>query len=83
MVAPPFERFYSGGENDLRGFDIRSISPVAFLPDLARITLTNPVSLTNGSITFAGSQNLTFSGPVSLTAVNTLTMTSFRELSPG
>jgi len=42
LVAPPFERFYSGGENDLRGFDIRSISPVAFLPDLARITLTNP-----------------------------------------
>ncbi len=42
LVAPPFERFYSGGENDLRGFDIRSISPIAFLPDVARITLTNP-----------------------------------------
>jgi outer membrane protein insertion porin family len=42
LVAPPFERFYAGGENDLRGFDIRSISPIAFLPDVARITLTNP-----------------------------------------
>ena len=33
VVAPPFERFYLGGENDIRGFDIRSVSPVAFLPD--------------------------------------------------
>jgi outer membrane protein insertion porin family len=31
-----------GGENDLRGFDIRSVSPVAFLPSVGAITLTNP-----------------------------------------
>jgi outer membrane protein insertion porin family len=31
-----------GGENDIRGFDIRSISPVAFLPSSNVITLTNP-----------------------------------------
>jgi outer membrane protein insertion porin family len=31
-----------GGENDLRGFDIRSVSPVAFLPGVGSITLTNP-----------------------------------------
>ena len=42
LVAPPFERFYLGGENDLRGFDIRSVSPVAFLPDKGVINLTNP-----------------------------------------
>jgi outer membrane protein insertion porin family len=30
-----------GGENDLRGFDIRSVSPVAFLPSVGSITLTN------------------------------------------
>ncbi len=30
--VPPFSRFYMGGENDLRGFDIRSISPVVFIP---------------------------------------------------
>jgi len=29
---PPFNRFYMGGENDLRGYDIRSISPVTFIP---------------------------------------------------
>jgi outer membrane protein insertion porin family len=42
LVAPPFDRFYSGGENDLRGFDIRTVSPLAFLADKAVINLTNP-----------------------------------------
>jgi outer membrane protein insertion porin family len=42
LVAPPFQRFFMGGENDIRGFDIRSISPVAFLPSSSVITLTNP-----------------------------------------
>jgi len=42
LVAPPFQRFFMGGENDIRGFDIRSISPVAFLPSANVITLTNP-----------------------------------------
>jgi outer membrane protein insertion porin family len=42
LVAPPFQRFYSGGENDLRGFDIRSISPVAFLPTASTVSLRNP-----------------------------------------
>jgi outer membrane protein insertion porin family len=42
LVAPPFQRFYMGGENDLRGFDIRSISPVAFLPTASSISLRNP-----------------------------------------
>jgi outer membrane protein insertion porin family len=31
-----------GGENDLRGFDIRSISPVAFLPTSSAVSLRNP-----------------------------------------
>lgn len=42
LVAPPFQRFYMGGDNDLRGFDIRSISPVAFLASKGVINLTNP-----------------------------------------
>ncbi|HVI08584.1 MAG TPA: outer membrane protein assembly factor BamA [Candidatus Binatia bacterium] len=42
FVAPPFQRFYMGGENDIRGFDIRSVSPVAFLPSIGSIGLTNP-----------------------------------------
>ncbi len=42
LVAPPFERFYLGGENDLRGFDTRAVTPYALLPDRAVATLTNP-----------------------------------------
>ena len=42
IVAPPFERFYLGGENDIRGFDIRTVSPIAFLPSRQSVTLTNP-----------------------------------------
>jgi outer membrane protein insertion porin family len=37
--VPPFSRFYMGGENDLRGFDIRSISPVVFIPTVTSQTL--------------------------------------------
>ena len=42
LVPPPFQRFYDGGENDLRGFDIRSVSPVAFLPTTTTTPLRNP-----------------------------------------
>jgi outer membrane protein insertion porin family len=40
-VAPPFSRFYMGGENDVRGFDWFDISPVAFIPDTATINQLN------------------------------------------
>jgi outer membrane protein insertion porin family len=30
---PPYSRFYLGGENDLRGFDIRAVSPVTYIPN--------------------------------------------------
>jgi outer membrane protein insertion porin family len=41
-VAPPTHRFYSGGEQDLRGFDVRSVSPYTFIPNKIEFTLTNP-----------------------------------------
>ncbi len=41
-VAPPTHRFYSGGEQDLRGFDTRSISPYTFVPNKIDFALTNP-----------------------------------------
>ncbi len=42
IVAPPFERSYLGGENDIRGFDIRTISPIAYLPSAQSVALRNP-----------------------------------------
>ena len=38
--VPPFSRFYMGGESDIRGYDIRAISPVTFIPE--RVTTTLP-----------------------------------------
>jgi outer membrane protein insertion porin family len=38
--VPPFSRFYAGGENDIRGYDIRSISPVTFIPSQANQLVT-------------------------------------------
>jgi outer membrane protein insertion porin family len=32
MAVSPNNRFYTGGDDSVRGFDIRSISPVAFVP---------------------------------------------------
>ncbi len=42
LVAPPADRFYMGGDTDMRGFDTRSISPVSFFPTYTTVTLTNP-----------------------------------------
>jgi outer membrane protein insertion porin family len=41
IVAPPFERAYLGGENDVRGFDFRTISPIAYLPSAQNVNLRN------------------------------------------
>jgi len=40
-VAPPFNRFYMGGENDIRGFDIWGISPMAYVPSSASVNVLN------------------------------------------
>ena len=41
IVAPPFERAYLGGENDLRGFDVRTVSPIAYLPSAQSVAVRN------------------------------------------
>jgi outer membrane protein insertion porin family len=42
--VPPYNRFYMGGEQDIRGYDIRSISPVTFIPikSAQNFTYTDP-----------------------------------------
>jgi len=42
QTAPPFERFFQGGDTDLRGFDVRAASPIAMIADKTTVTLTNP-----------------------------------------
>jgi len=59
-VAPPFGRYFMGGENDIRGFDIWGISPIAYIPATASVNVLNadgtqrlqPV-IVNGTTTFA------------------------------
>jgi len=41
-VAPPQNRVYSGGESDVRGFDVRSSAPYTFIPTRTLFNLTNP-----------------------------------------
>ena len=41
-VAPPNNRFYSGGEAELRGFDIRGATPYGYVPNRVNVQLTNP-----------------------------------------
>jgi outer membrane protein insertion porin family len=53
-VLPPFERLFLGGENDLRGFDIRTVTPIAFIPIATTTSLfyVDPTQLSlNGSPT--------------------------------
>jgi outer membrane protein insertion porin family len=62
--VPPYSRFYMGGENDIRGFDIRSISPVTFIPQASAL----PISFRDPT---AGGALRTFTVPA-LTFVATL-----------
>ena len=36
-VPPPFSRIYMGGEYDIRGFDIYTISPIGFFPTIGQV----------------------------------------------
>ena len=70
-VIPPFSRFYLGGEQDLRGFDIRTISPVVFVP-----------TLTNTSVSYLNSSVLDRNGNPTTGVVNIPTL-SYQTSFPG
>lgn len=40
-VAPPFNRFFMGGENDVRGFQLYTVSPIAFVPIAGSVNQLN------------------------------------------
>ncbi len=40
-VAPPFNRYYIGGEQDVRGFEIWGISPISFVPSETTVNVLN------------------------------------------
>ena len=45
--APPFQRFYMGGDNDIRGFDVRSITPYGFITTNTSAAGSTPIPLVN------------------------------------
>ncbi|MEO6829681.1 MAG: outer membrane protein assembly factor BamA, partial [Acidobacteriaceae bacterium] len=61
LEASPFDRFNAGGENDIRGFDVRSISPYAFIPTRVLYNLEN----SDGSLVPRDPTNPTL-GPVQI-----------------
>ena len=40
-VAPPYSRYYMGREDDIRGFDLLTISPIAYIPSSATVAVYN------------------------------------------
>ncbi|MBV9670372.1 MAG: BamA/TamA family outer membrane protein, partial [Acidobacteriales bacterium] len=40
-VAPPYSRYYLGGEDDVRGFNLLTISPIAYIPTTATVNVLN------------------------------------------
>jgi outer membrane protein insertion porin family len=66
-TAPPFERFFQGGDTDLRGFDVRSVSPVAFIASQTTVPLMNP----DGSTVPLNPNNLR-QGPYTITVPTTV-----------
>jgi outer membrane protein insertion porin family len=46
----PYDRFYLGGEDNLRGFDVRTVTPVVFIPTVTSESFTfyDPTVLNSG-----------------------------------
>ena len=75
-TAPPFNRFYMGGENDIRGFQIWQITPFAYVPTSASINIFN----NDGTPRMQRVQNA--DGTTTFTPV-TQAVPSYQFISPG
>jgi len=41
-IPPSFDRFYTGGEDTIRGFDIMAVTPIALIPTVTTTVLQDP-----------------------------------------
>jgi len=72
--APPFDRYYMGGEDEVRGLNSWSASPIAFVPSTSSINVLNPDGsqrfqpvIVNNTLTFAPvTQTIPIYRPVAL-----------------
>jgi outer membrane protein insertion porin family len=71
-VTPPFERLFLGGEQDLRGFDIRTVTPIAFIP-----------IATTTSFTFRDPTHLDIAGNATFRTTPAIPVLTFEPSFPG
>ncbi|MGA8577182.1 MAG: outer membrane protein assembly factor BamA, partial [Bryobacteraceae bacterium] len=74
-LVPPFSRSFMGGEQDIRGFDIWGITPIAFVPSSASVNVLN----SDGS---ARTQNVVVGGVLTPEPV-TMTIPTYQIITPG
>jgi len=61
---PPFSRTYIGGEQDIRGFQIWGISPIAFIPSEATINVLNNDNSQRTQLINGVATNVTMNVPI-------------------
>jgi outer membrane protein insertion porin family len=71
-VLPPYERQFLGGESDLRGFDIRTVTPIAFIP-----------TLTSTSFNYLDPTQLNISGGATIHGTPPIPVLTFQPTFPG
>lgn len=74
-VAPPYSRIFMGGENDVRGFQFYSITPIAYIPSSSSAQVLNP----DGS---ARTQNVLVNGVLTSAPVS-LALPFYQIITPG
>jgi outer membrane protein insertion porin family len=73
--VPPFSRTFMGGEQDIRGFEIWGITPIAFIPSSGTVNVLN----NNGT---PRTQNTVSNGVLTQTNV-TMTVPTYQLVTPG
>ena len=73
--VPPYSRRFMGGEQDIRGFEIWGITPVAFIPSSATVNVLNA----DGT---ARTQKVVSGGGIT-TATVTMQIPSYQLITPG
>jgi outer membrane protein insertion porin family len=88
MAVPFFERIFLGGEFNIRGFDIRSVSPWAITRSAQLDQGGNPIidpatgliSITEGIIPVGGDTSVVLTGEYRVPIVGPLQVTGFADL---
>jgi len=73
--VPPYSRTFMGGEQDIRGFEIWGITPIAFIPSTAQVNILN----SDGS---ARTQRIVSGGQL-VNAPVTMTVPTYQLITPG